>query len=314
LHQTSVLFRSDSVSERFAEMDRYTVTSISSLESFVSAVDVIADLREFDEFPDLNQDFQHYPLYQSALRQLEEGGIPYRTLRTENLKCQTDIDYLAKIHCVRLAFQYVFENEKVKVWFIECGRQLISSLLMQAEKDPKDFLTAYDEMLAFIKSDQHYAKTEEELKGRGVRCMTFYDIVLDFIFLDAFEDLENPPSSVLAVVQNRWLSNGFKETALATAVWSVLKAKRKFLKFHNGFIAHFYNISEHTSPVLAWGFLGPEEGLKELCNFFKDQVLGFLHDIFSSEKTRYSSVEELSACILSHAQERYEVTRQRLAV
>ncbi|GIY33513.1 hypothetical protein CEXT_241751, partial [Caerostris extrusa] len=45
-----------------------------------------------------------------------------------------------------------------------------------------------------------------------VKCLTFYDIVLDFIVLDAFEDLENPPSSVIAVVQNRWLTDGFKET------------------------------------------------------------------------------------------------------
>lgn len=42
--------------------------------------------------------------------------------------------------------------------------------------------------------------------------MTFYDIVLDFILMDAFDDLENPPSSVIAVIQNRWLSNSFKET------------------------------------------------------------------------------------------------------
>ena len=42
--------------------------------------------------------------------------------------------------------------------------------------------------------------------------MTFFDIVIDFIFFDAFDDLENPPSSVTTVVQNRWLSNGFKET------------------------------------------------------------------------------------------------------
>ena len=42
--------------------------------------------------------------------------------------------------------------------------------------------------------------------------LTFYDIVIDFILFDAFDDLENPPSSVTTVVQNRWLSNGFKET------------------------------------------------------------------------------------------------------
>ena len=46
--------------------------------------------------------------------------------------------------------------------------------------------------------------------------MSFYDIVLDFILMDAFDDLANPPSTVLAVVQNRWLSNGFKETVCVT--------------------------------------------------------------------------------------------------
>ena len=42
--------------------------------------------------------------------------------------------------------------------------------------------------------------------------MNFYDIVIDFLMFDAFDDLDNPPSSVTTVIQNRWLSNGFKET------------------------------------------------------------------------------------------------------
>lgn len=32
---------------------------------------------------------------------------------------------------------------------------------------------------------------------------------------------------------------------------------------------HFYNISEQMSPLLAWGFLGPDEELKNICLFFK---------------------------------------------
>ena len=32
--------------------------------------------------------------------------------------------------------------------------------------------------------------------------------------LYSFEDLKAPPSSVVAVMKNRWLSNGFKEGAL----------------------------------------------------------------------------------------------------
>lgn len=45
-----------------------------------------------------------------------------------------------------------------------------------------------------------------------VKHMNFYDIVLDFILMDSFEDLENPPTSIQNVISNRWLNNSFKET------------------------------------------------------------------------------------------------------
>ena len=45
-----------------------------------------------------------------------------------------------------------------------------------------------------------------------VKDMSFYDVLLDFILLDAFDDLETPPYSVATAVQNRWLSARIKET------------------------------------------------------------------------------------------------------
>ena len=48
--------------------------------------------------------------------------------------------------------------------------------------------------------------------------MNFFDIVIDFIFLDAFDDLESPPSSIVNVLQNRWLSQSFKETVLVQCI------------------------------------------------------------------------------------------------
>ena len=54
-----------------------------------------------------------------------------------------------------------------------------------------------------------------------VKNFTFYDVVLDFILMDAFDDLEHPPSSVIAVVNNRWLSNGFKETVRKTLMFVI---------------------------------------------------------------------------------------------
>ena len=42
--------------------------------------------------------------------------------------------------------------------------------------------------------------------------MNVYDVALDFMLLDAFDDLSNPPSALLSVIQNGWLSDGIKQS------------------------------------------------------------------------------------------------------
>lgn len=81
---------------------------------------------------------------------------------------------------------------------------------------------------------------------------------------------------------------------MTTAVWSVLKAKRSMLKYSNGFMAHFYAISEQISPLMAWGYFGPDENLHDVCHYFRDETMGFLVDIFNFQKCRYTTVEDLS--------------------
>lgn len=159
-------------------------------------------------------------------------------------------------------------------------------------------------MLEFLQNPNNWVDIELELESRNVKAMTFYDVVLDFIILDAFRDLDAPPNSVLAVINNRFLSNGFKESALATAVWSVLKAKKRMLKFPNGFMSHFYCITEQLSPLMVWGFFGPNENLKDVCQYFKDETIGFLCDIYSFQKCRYTTVEELAEDILENMRKR----------
>lgn len=124
-------------------------------------------------------------------------------------------------------------------------------------------------MVRFCSVESNWVDIKDELATRDVQYMNFYDVALDFILLDAFEDLDEPPSAIVAVIQNRWLSQSFKETALSTAVWSVLKAKRKLLKYPDGFINRFYSISEYLVPVLAWGFLGTDEKLTKSCTYLK---------------------------------------------
>lgn len=67
-------------------------------------------------------------------------------------------------------------------------------------------------MLEFLKDSRNHNIMEEELIARGVKCMNFYDVLIDFILLDAFEEVEKPPPPIRAIIQNRWISASFRET------------------------------------------------------------------------------------------------------
>jgi hypothetical protein len=303
--------RSLSLSYRSGSLKRSNLLSVSSVdqESFVSAQDTIADLRDFEDLEIAGIKGTSTELYFQALNHLESKGIPCRSIRTEFVQCTSDSEYLAKLHCLRLGFKHIMVDENNCKWWADSGRQILSDLLIQSDKDPKDFQSAYDEMLEFLNGPpENISQMAEELQARNVKCTNFYDVALDYILIDSFEDLEAPPSSVIAVMNNRWLSNGFKETALITAIWSVLAAKRRLLKYPDGFKSLFYTLSEILLPCLAWGFFGPDEELNQLMNFFKEQVLTFIRDLYNFQHVRYCTVEVLAQDIMTLAKTRVEAT------
>lgn len=53
--------------------------------------------------------------------------------------------------------------------------------------------------------------------------LSFYDVLLDYVLLDAFDDLETPPYSVATAVQNRWLSARIKETVSIRDIFKFLQ-------------------------------------------------------------------------------------------
>ncbi|KAL7879509.1 hypothetical protein SRHO_G00017630 [Serrasalmus rhombeus] len=279
--------------------------SIASTDSFVSAAE-LSEHREMKSAFGLGS-LCHYPFYDEALRMAEDGKISCRVLRTEMLECLGDTDFLAKLHCVRQACQVILREKATRMFLADTGKKILSSIIVKGRKSPKRFEEVFEDMICFLEQMDHWENTEAELATRGVKHLNFYDIVLDFILMDSFEDLENPPISIQNVVNNRWLNSSFKETAVASSCWSVLKQKRQHMKVQDGFIAHFYAVCEHISPVLAWGFLGPKSSLHDFCCFFKDQVLFFLKDIFDLEKVRYSSVETLAEDILHLLHRRSEL-------
>uniref|UniRef100_A0A670ZFE5 Mitoguardin 2 n=1 Tax=Pseudonaja textilis TaxID=8673 RepID=A0A670ZFE5_PSETE len=286
--------------------------SVTSEESFFSAAEILDSL-EMEKTP--YQPSRPAVAYEEALQLVKDGLVLCRTFRTELLGCCSDDDFLAKLHCIRQAFKVgLLMVDNNQTFFGEVGKRMVMGLMTKAEKNTKGFLESYSEMLHYTLRQETWPTTQKELEGRGVVCMNFFDVALDFILMDAFEDLENPPSSVVAILRNRWLSDSFKETALATACWSVLKAKRRLLMVPDGFISHFYSVSEHVSPVLAFGFLGPKQQLFEVCSFFKHQILQYLKDMFDLDIVRYTTVTLLAEDILQLSRRRSDILLSGLQV
>uniref|UniRef100_A0A8C5D2A6 Mitoguardin 1 n=1 Tax=Gadus morhua TaxID=8049 RepID=A0A8C5D2A6_GADMO len=279
-------------------------TSIASNDSFVSAAEVTARENELSMSKPLHFETSYFTLF--ILRRVDamppqlctKAVVRLSFPRTELLECLGDTDFLAKLHCVRQACQLILSDRTTRTFLVDTGKKILSSIIVKAQKSPKRFEEVFEEMISFLEHAEHWENTEVELATRGIKHLNFYDIVLDFILMDSFEDLENPPVSIQNVVNNRWLNSSFKETAVASSCWSVLKQKRQHMKVPDGFIAHFYAVCEQISPALAWGFLGPKSSLHDFCRFFKDQVLSFLKDIFDLDKVRYSTVESLAEDML----------------
>lgn len=288
------------------------VPSTYDTDSFVSA-EGISDVATLSDVEQPSVPLEQCQLYMSSMELLERGAIPCRSYRLEMLCCSTENEYLIKVHCVRLAFQHLTEQDAIRHWLISAGSQVLGALMLCTGRDPKEALQAYDDLLVYLLESQHFEQTEKELLAKGVVCTTVYDVCIDYMLLDAFEDLSNPPASVVAVIQNRWLTTGFKETALAAAIWSVLKAKRTMLPYSDGFFSRYYTLMEHVTPVLAWGFLGTNEQLRELCYYFKEEVESLVRDMFDLGRTRYTTVEDMAEDIFHNTQVCYDRVCQALS-
>lgn len=59
--------------------------------------------------------------------------------------------------------------------------------MLRSDKDPKDFVQVYDELLDYLSVEDNIELMADELKSRNVQCTNFYDICLDYILIDSFE-------------------------------------------------------------------------------------------------------------------------------
>lgn len=88
-----------------------------------------------------------FPLYAAALRLVEAGTVPYRSLKTDMVSCRNgDQEYLAKLHCLRGAFSRIMSDNEKRLWIMAKGKEVLSGILLKAEKDPIDFQDSLDNM------------------------------------------------------------------------------------------------------------------------------------------------------------------------
>nr|XP_014350598.1 PREDICTED: protein FAM73A-like isoform X2 [Latimeria chalumnae]XP_014350599.1 PREDICTED: protein FAM73A-like isoform X2 [Latimeria chalumnae] len=245
--------------------------------------------------------------YQNAMTLVDGSQGPRRTLRTELLGCHGDEDYLAKLYCVRKAFELMFKETSTRMFFRDAGRAILTGLVVLGRKTPCKFENMCDNLIAFIEEPSNWNKITEELSATGVENLNFFDVVFDFILLKIFEEMETAPASLQEVMDNDWITESMKKTTIMFYCWGRIKALRTYLNEPFGFFYHLYEVLDYILPELVWGCVGPEGKTKGFYHLFKEQVYSFLKDIFNLQKVSYTTVELLVEDIVKNLKFRTEM-------
>uniref|UniRef100_A0A915DF79 Uncharacterized protein n=1 Tax=Ditylenchus dipsaci TaxID=166011 RepID=A0A915DF79_9BILA len=253
-------------------------------------------------------------ILRGRLKAFERGQIKYRKPRHATCGCADEADFAAKLYCLRKAFKIIQDDDQKMHCLIQSGRTLIADLLRNDSKDPGAFYLAYDRMMQFLLNEENRPKMEMEMKLRKVEEINLWDVLFDFVVMDAFDDLKKPPSAIVALVTNSWFSKSMKESTLNNLIWSMIKAKRSRLQILDGFISHFYDISQIVTSSLTMGLLGGGTAeFEEICIYFKDNLFAFIADIYNTNKVRYTDARVLSEDVQKLLTERIEVMKVKLS-
>ena len=75
-----------------------------------------------------------WPLFNAAMKLVELGTVPYRSLKTELVGCSDDTEYIAKLHCLRGAFTRILHNSEKRDEIRLKGKTVFSAILVKADK------------------------------------------------------------------------------------------------------------------------------------------------------------------------------------
>uniref|UniRef100_A0A0K0DUI7 Mitoguardin n=1 Tax=Strongyloides stercoralis TaxID=6248 RepID=A0A0K0DUI7_STRER len=291
-----------------------SLSIFSDSDSYQSAIDNFDILRDdIDEMELFDLDKDELDFYKEGLEAAKRGDIKYRKNRCDFVKISDPDEFCAKIYCIRKAFTLLMSDESKRVWLINSGRSILGGIVKQDGKDPADFFDAYDSMIEFLNQPNAEDIMFSELQLRKVPELNLWDVLLDYIVLDAFDDLRKPPSAFMALVKNPFFSQSTKESSISALIYSIVKAKKARLQQEHGFISHFYDISLTISPSLAMGILGvSSKEFVDLCNCFKEKVFLLIMEMFDSKIVKYTTVDDLASDIWSIFQKRLDELLNRV--
>ncbi|KNC78430.1 hypothetical protein SARC_09144, partial [Sphaeroforma arctica JP610] len=156
-----------------------------------------------------------------GLRAVAEKNVKARSSRANLMGCLSEDDFLAKVYCLRIAFSDLLSHPQASQYFRTNGEKIIRDVIQKGGGPAKEFSQQYHKMLKYVDSTES-KQILSQLKYRNVVDVSFYDIVLDFIVLDAFEDLDNPPGTIMTVLNNSWIPNSMKETAVTKGIAAMI--------------------------------------------------------------------------------------------
>jgi len=247
-------------------------------------------------------------LYEEGQKAVERNEVISKVLRTKMVQCKTDEEYLAKLYCIRLGFKEMLKDVKVREWMQKSGRLMVEMMLCAANRDCVQFRAEYNKLIDFCSDPENWELIEEELLQKVVE-VNFYDVVIDYIMMGAFEKINNLPTAVLRILGSRFITEVLKEKAFSTSVFGWIVTAENLLrgKFARGFRAHLYNCYKYAVPVLGWGFFaGYESPLKTSCYRLKEEVLELSASFFNLRRIRYSSKEDMAVDLKKVMQERFK--------
>eukprot|EP00127_Corallochytrium_limacisporum_P002631 Clim_evm67s134 gene=Clim_evmTU67s134 len=260
---------------------------VAGLEAKLATETEIMELTEVD-----------IKLWHHARMAEEQQQIRVRLVRHEMVQVESAEIYRIKVFCQRRAYTHMLSNPERSKRLVDTLMRVCKDLLLVLGQSTGAFEQRMKELLLFCAYDKqrNFTNMVNELmkSKRNLSEITFYDVCIDFILLDAFHDLANPPDAVMAVLGNTWIPVSVKKAGVSRAIYSVISGKSSMVNDKAGFMSHFYRLTLTLTPHLSAAALCGDAATAGPVKMFIEEMTQCVRDTFNSDVVDYSTTETLA--------------------